>query len=82
VSEYQAFARLLRAVRRVELDVQCQPYGVEGEEHWDAQVDPVVMDELLEAYHAAMIAHEETTAPATPRGLPHGPHGNWAAGAP
>ena len=57
MSEFQAFAALLKAVERVKLDVQMQPYGVEGED-FEARTCPLLMDELLEAYRQCLIAEE------------------------
>ncbi len=58
MTEYQAFASLLKAVERVKNDIEMQPYGVDGEA-FEARVCPLLMDELIEAYRACLIAQED-----------------------
>ena len=59
MDEYKAIADLLKAVWRVKMDVQMQAYGVEGANFWEARVDPLIMDELLDAYEACLVAQED-----------------------
>ena len=60
MSEYQAFADLLKAVGRIQEDVRLQFYGdTSADGEWEAHVCPKLMDAMLDAYQACLIAKED-----------------------
>ena len=53
MSDFQAIAKVLRAVEKVKNDVQFQEYGTE--DNWEARVDPVILDALIKAWEEALV---------------------------
>ncbi len=56
-AEHHAFADLLCVLKEVKYDVLIQPYGTD--ELFCAEVDPKLMDRLIDAYEACVFAEED-----------------------